>query len=209
MTETAPFLDTDQYELVADEASVPNETAELPEWWSPQRTLIAPPENLRLALAFEHFDQELARLATRWLPAAPIHRFAAIVVDFQGFMRILVDDVELEPIWTRSGESNLLVHDTYVRLICVAGVLREALEERWANEADVTSAYAHAEAVLDAFSPFVGIADRAMRRICLEGETLDGALRWLAHELDEEAAERARQAEAYIPRPTPASEDDN
>ena len=209
MTEPAPFLDTDQYELVADDASLPNETAELPEWFSAQRTVIAPPENLRLALAFEHLDQELARLASRWLPVAPIQRVAAIVVDFQGFMRILIDDVELEPIWTRSGDSNLLVHDTYVRLICVAGVLREALEERWANQADVSSAYAHAEAVLDAFSPFVGVSDRAMRRICLEGETLDGALRWLAHELDEEAAERARQAEAYLPRLAPSSDDDN
>jgi len=207
MTERALFLDTDQYELVADEAS-PYETAELPEWWSPQRTAIAPPENLRLALAFEHFEQELARLASRWVPTAPIHRIAAIVVDFEGFMRILLDDVELEPIWTRSGETNLLVHDTYVRLICVGGVLREAIEGHWAHEADLVSAYAHAEAVLDAFSPFVGISDRAMRRICLEGETLDGALRWLARELDEEAAERARQAEAYVPRIEPR-EDDN
>ena len=39
-----------------------------------------------------------------------------------------------------------------------------------------------------------------MRRICLEGETLEAALRWLAHELDEEAAERLRTAEAFVTR---------
>ncbi len=199
--------DTDPFELVSD-GELPRETAELPEWFSPQRTAIAPPENLRLALAFEHLEQELGRLARRWQTTAPIQRIAAMFVDYEAFMRILLDDVELEPIWTRSGETNLLVHDTYVRLICVAGVLREAIDERWANGADLASAYAHAEAVLDAFAPFVGISDRATRRICLEGETLDGALRWLAKELDEEAAERARQAEAYIPR-RPVVDEDN
>jgi hypothetical protein len=209
MTDRAPSLDPDQYDLVADGDAVSRETAELPEWFSPQRTTISPPENLRLALAFEHLEQELARLAPRWLAIAPIDRIAAIVFDFEGFMRILLDDVEFEPIWTRSGETNLLVHDTYVRLICVAGVLREAIDEHWASEADLVSAYAHAGAVLDAFAPFVGISDRAMRRICLEGETLDVALRWLARELDEEAAERARQAEAYIPHAAPRHDEDN
>jgi hypothetical protein len=39
-----------------------------------------------------------------------------------------------------------------------------------------------------------------MRRICLEGESLEAALRWLARELDVEAAERLRSAEAFTER---------
>jgi hypothetical protein len=164
-----------------------NVTAELPAWCSPERTRIAPPENVRLELAFEHLERELARLAPRWTASAPVARITAMVHDFASFMRVMLEDVELEPMWSRAGETQLLVHDTYVRLICVAGVLREGMDDAWAPAADLASAYAHACAVLDAFAPFVGLADRAMRRICLEGETLEGSLRWLSGELDDEA----------------------
>ena len=174
---------------------------ELPSAFSPNKTVMASPENLRLALAFDHLDLEVARLASRWESFAPRARIDSITQDFAAFMRVLLEDVELEPIYTRSAETSMLVHDTYVRLITVGGVLREAMEARWANAADLGSAYAHTEALLDAFVPFVGLADRAMRRICLEAETLEGALRWLNRQLDEEAAERLRAAEAYVPRP--------
>lgn len=177
-----------------------NSTRGVPTAFSPHHTVMASAENLRLAVAFDHLELELARLNRRWEPSAPRGRIDAIVGDFASFMRILLEDVELEPIYARSAETSLLVHDTYVRLITVAGVLREAMEGRWANAADLESAYAHAEATLDAFTPFVGLADRAMRRICLEAETLEGALRWLSRQLDEEAAERLRAAEAYVPR---------
>jgi len=123
-----------------------------------------------------------------------------MVEDLRAFMAIVLEDVELAPVYTPSAETTMLVHDTYVRLISVAGILREALDERWANPSDLGTAYAYAEATLDAFTPFVGLADRAMRRICLEGETLEAALRWLAHELDLEAAERLREAEAFVAR---------
>jgi len=177
------------------------ERRDLPSAFSPNKTVMAAPEHLRLALAFDHLDLEVARLASRWESVAPRARIDSITKDFAAFMRILLEDVELEPIYTRSAETSLLVHDTYVRLITVGGVLREAMEGRWANAADLASAYAHTEALLDAFVPFVGLADRAMRRICLEAETLEGALRWLNRQLDEEAAERLRAAEAYVPRP--------
>jgi hypothetical protein len=168
--------------------------------FSPNHTVMASAENLRLALAFDHLELELARLGARWESHAPRGRIDAIAIDFAAFMRILLEDVELEPIYSRSAETSLLVHDTYVRLITVAGVLREAMEGKWANPSDLASAYAHAEATLDAFTPFVGLADRAMRRICLEAETLEGAMRWLSRQLDEEAAERLRAAEAFVPR---------
>lgn len=171
-----------------------------PSAFSPDKTVMAAPEQLRLALAFDHLELELGRLARRWEAHAPRDRIDAIATDFAAFMRILLEDVELEPVYTRSAETSLLVHDTYVRLITVGGVLREAMEGHWASAADLASAYAHAEALLDAFTPFVGLADRAMRRICLEAETLEGALRWLGRQLDEEAAERLRAAEAYVPR---------
>jgi hypothetical protein len=173
---------------------------DFPTMFSPNHTVMASAENLRLAVAFDHLELELARLGRRWESYAPRSRIDAIATDFAAFMRILLEDVELEPIYSRSAETSLLVHDTYVRLITVAGVLREAMEGKWANAADLASAYAHAEATLDAFTPFVGLADRAMRRICLESETLEGALRWLSRQLDEEAAERLRAAEAYVPR---------
>jgi hypothetical protein len=175
-------------------------TRELPIMFSPNHTVMASAENLRLAVAFDHLELELARLGRRWEPSAPRGRIDGIVGELASFMRILLDDVELEPIYSRSAETSMFVHDTYVRLITVAGVLREAMEGRWANAADLESAYAHAEATLDAFVPFVGLADRAMRRICLESETLENALRWLSRQLDEEAAERLRAAEAYVPR---------
>lgn len=178
----------------------PASTRDVPTAFSPHHTVMASAENLKLAVAFDHLELELARLNRRWEPAAPRGRIEAIAGEFASFMRILLEDVELEPIYSRSAETSLLVHDTYVRLITVAGVLREAMEGRWANAADLESAYAHAEATLDAFTPFVGLADRAMRRICLEAETLEGALRWLSRQLDEEAAERLRAAEAYVPR---------
>lgn len=178
----------------------PRSARDFPSMFSPNHTVMASAENLRLALAFDHLELELARLGNRWESYAPRGRIDSIVTDFAAFMRILLEDVELEPIYSRSAETSLLVHDTYVRLITVAGVLREAMEGKWANPADVASAYAHAEATLDAFTPFVGLADRAMRRICLEAETLEGALRWLSRQLDEEAAERLRAAEAYVPR---------
>jgi hypothetical protein len=173
---------------------------EYPTRFSPNHTVVASAENLRLAVAFDHLELELARLRSRWESHAPRGRIDSITTDFAAFMRILLEDVELEPIYSRSAETSLLVHDTYVRLITVAGVLREAMEGKWANAADLVAAYAHAEATLDAFTPFVGLADRAMRRICLEAETLEGALRWLSRQLDEEAAERLRAAEAYVPR---------
>jgi hypothetical protein len=173
---------------------------EYPTMFSPNHTVVASAENLRLALAFDHLELELARLRSRWESHAPRGRIDSITTDFAAFMRILLEDVELEPIYSRSAETSMLVHDTYVRLITVAGVLREAMEGKWASAADLVAAYAHAEATLDAFTPFVGLADRAMRRICLEAETLEGALRWLSRQLDEEAAERLRAAEAYVPR---------
>ena len=174
---------------------------DVPSAFSPDKTVMASPENLRLALAFDHLELELARLGPRWETFAPRARIDAIASDFAAFMRILLEDVELEPVYTRSAETSMLVHDTYVRLITVGGVLREAMEAHWANAADLAAAYAHVEALLDAFTPFVGLADRAMRRICLGAETLEGALRWLARQLDEEAAERLRAAEAYVPKP--------
>ena len=200
----APLSDDEleRYELVCKLDTDPGGTIDLPPVFSPERTTISPQESLRLALVFDHFDDELMRLAHRWGTNAPIVRISSMVRDLRSFMRILLDDVELEPVYTRSAETTLLVHDTYVRLISVAGILREAIDERWANIADLESAYAYAEATLDAFTPFVGLADRAMRRICLEGETLEAALRWLAHQLDDEAAERLRAAEAFVARAT-------
>ena len=180
--------------------SPPPHPRDYPTLFSPNHTVMASAENIRLALAFDHLELELARLRDRWESYAPRSRIEAIASDYAAFMRILLEDVELEPIYSRSAETSMLVHDTYVRLITVAGVLREAMEGKWANAADLVSAYAHAEATLDAFTPFVGLADRAMRRICLEAETLEGALRWLSRQLDEEAAERLRAAEAFVPR---------
>ena len=187
---------------LSDDESERYDTIDLPPVFSPERTTLSPQDSLRLALVFDHFDDELMRLAHRWTTNAPVSRISSMVRDLRSFMRILLDDVELEPVYTRSAETTLLVHDTYVRLISVAGILREAIDERWANIADLESAYAYAEATLDAFTPFVGLADRAMRRICLEGETLEAALSWLAHQLDEEAAERLRAAEAFVARAT-------
>jgi len=192
---------------LSDHESERYDTVDLPPVFSPERTTISPQESLRLALVFDHFDDELMRLAHRWTTNAPVSRITSMVRDLRSFMRILLDDIELEPVYTRSAETTLLVHDTYVRLISVAGILREAIDEHWANIADLESAYAYAEATLDAFTPFVGLADRAMRRICLEGETLEAALRWLAHQLDEEAAERLRAAEAFVTRAKTSSRD--
>ena len=202
MTERTPWFCFDDFEASTDgEPAAPGSvTAELPPELAPDRTLVATPEHLRLAVAFDHLEQEVARLGSRWRAAAPRARIDSIVGDFAVFMRVLVEDVELEPVYSRSDETRTLVHDTYVRLICVAGLLREAMDARWAPAADLAAAYAHAEAVLDAFTPFVGISDRAMRRICLEGETLEGALHWLGRQLDEEAAERLRAAEAFTQR---------
>lgn len=196
----APLADdeADRYEVACELDPAPGNTVDLPPVFSPERTTISPQESLRLALVFDHFDDELMRLTHRWMTNAPVSRITAMVRDLRSFMRILLDDVELEPVYTRSAETTLLVHDTYVRLISVAGILREGIDERWANLADLEAAYAYAEATLDAFTPFVGLADRAMRRICLEGETLEAALRWLAHQLDDEAAERLRAAEAFV-----------
>ncbi|MEO6773915.1 MAG: hypothetical protein ABI467_13020 [Kofleriaceae bacterium] len=187
------------HESPAHESTAASARRDLPTTFSPDHTVMTSAENLRLAVAFDHLELELVRLGRRWKPHAPCERIGSIVGDFAAFMRILLEDVELEPVYSRSAESPMLVHDTYVRLITVAGVLREAIEGRWANAADLASAYAHAEATLDAFTPFVGLADRAMRRICLEAETLEGALRWLSRQLDEEAAERLRAAEAFVP----------
>ncbi|MEO9158019.1 MAG: hypothetical protein ABI591_20550 [Kofleriaceae bacterium] len=200
----APLSDdeADRFELVCKLDTEPGGTIDLPPVFSPERTTISPQESVRLALVFDHFDDELMRLAHRWTTNAPVSRITSMVRDLRSFMRILLDDVELEPVYTRSAETTLLVHDAYVRLISVAGILREGIDERWANLADLEAAYAYAEATLDAFTPFVGIADRAMRRICLEDETLEAALRWLAHQLDEEAAERLRAVEAFVARAT-------
>ncbi|MEO8549868.1 MAG: hypothetical protein ABI678_07835 [Kofleriaceae bacterium] len=162
-------------------------------------TPIASPLHAGLAIAFDQLELELARLSFRWHSHAPVTRIDRLTRDFAGFMGVVLEDVELEPVYTRSAETAMLVHDTYVRLITVAGALREGIDERWAPSVDLETAYAYAEALLDAFTPFVGIADRAMRRICLERETLEGALRWLGDQLDEEAAERCRAAEAFEP----------
>lgn len=163
-------------------------------------TPIASPLHIELALAFDELEHALAHLKHRWDPRAPEARIERLIHDFASFMAILLDDVELEPVYTRSAETAMLVHDTYVRLITVAGALREGLDERWARRDLLDAAYARAEGLLDAFTPFVGLADRAMRRICLERETLEGALRWLGDQLDEEAAERCRAAESFVPQ---------
>jgi len=185
------------YDVPANRSYGAGNTADLPPLFSPERTIT---ENVELGIAFDHFDRELVNLAARWMTNAPVSRITAMVDDLRAFMQIVLEDVELAPVYTPSAETTMLVHDTYVRLISVAGILREALDERWANATDLGTAYAYAEATLDAFTPFVGLADRAMRRICLEGETLEAALRWLAHELDLEAAERLRHAEEFAAR---------
>ena len=177
-----------------------NHTVDLPAMVSPELTVMSANPAEQLAIVFDHFDQELSRLGQRWLSHAPALRITAMIEDFRAFMQIMLDDVELVPIFTRSAESTLLVHDTYVRLITIAGALREGMEAGWANATDLERTYAYANATLDAFTPFVGLADRAMRRICLEGETLEAALRWLSTELDEEAAERLRSAEQFVAR---------
>ncbi|MFT3691541.1 MAG: hypothetical protein QM831_00255 [Kofleriaceae bacterium] len=158
------------------------------------------PESLQVAARFEQLDGALKRLEQGWSEAAPRARIAMLLADFREFMRTLLEELVLVPVWTRSAEASPLVHDTYVRLITVGGILREALDDRWAPPLDLQIAYGYCEALLDEMVPFVGLADRAMRRICLDGNTLEEALQWLTHQLDEEAADRLREAQSYVQR---------
>lgn len=158
------------------------------------------PESLHVAARFEQLDGALLRLKGAWSPNAPLARIHMLVDDFREFMRTLLDELVLVPVWTRSAEASPLVHDTYVRLITVGGILREALDEHWAEPLDLQIAYGYAEALLDEMVPFVGLADRAMRRICLDGSTLEEALQWLTRELDDEAADRLREAQSFVQR---------
>ena len=74
----------------------------------------------------------------------------------------------------------MIVHDAYMRVLALGDLLSEARDGKWAEASEIDYAYDCALDLLDALGPCASLADRALRRVTLEGLDLDDALRWIA-----------------------------
>jgi hypothetical protein len=122
----------------------------------------------------------LARLEPAWSPLAPLGAIHSRLRDLDTWLASVFDEVPTAPL---EDDHAMLFHDVYLRVIALAQMLRRAAVQRWAAPDDLVDASVAVDAVLDAFAPFICLADAALRRVVLDGEPLEVALASIEHEL--------------------------
>jgi hypothetical protein len=140
------------------------------------------PDNMTsLRARADELELALARLEPVWLPIAPLGAIHSRRRDLATWLASLFDEVPfadaLEP------DHEMLVHDVYLRVVALAQMLRRAHAQHWAPPDDLAIAASAVESVLDAFAPFIGASDAALRRVVLDNEPLEVALASIEHEL--------------------------
>lgn len=138
--------------------------------------------------AFECLRDELGRLDHRWRSGAPIYTIRSVVRSAEDFVGVMLDEVTLAPFGELSEDASMIVHDAYMRVLALGDLLAEAREGKWADASEIDYAYDCALDLLDALGPCASLADRALRRVTLEGLDLDGALRWIDDQVRVQAA---------------------
>jgi hypothetical protein len=129
--------------------------------------------------ACDRFLLEMARLDLRWDVVAPMGAIQSRRRDLQRWLDAFFDEL---PRGVIDDHDKMLAHDVYLRLIAFAQMLMRAEVRGWADSRDIRVAMARLEAVFDTFTPIIGRADVALRRVVLDGVPIEHALPW-AHEV--------------------------
>ena len=132
--------------------------------------------------AFECLEFELDRLDRRWRSGAPIYTIRSVVRAAEDFVAAMLDDVRLVPAAELRPDAESIVHDAYMRVLALADLLAEARDAAWAVDADVSCAHECAIDLLDALAPCASYADRALRRVTLEGLEIEAACAWIGEQ---------------------------
>jgi hypothetical protein len=133
--------------------------------------------------SFECLQYELGRLGRRWRSTAPRHTVRSVVRAAEDFVTVMFEDVQLAPFDELDDDSSTLVHDAYMRVLALAGLLDEARDRGWADTSDLACTYDCAIDLLDSLAPCVSYADRALRRVTLEGLEIEAACHWIDRQL--------------------------
>ncbi len=138
--------------------------------------------------AFECLQYELGRLGRRWRPGAPTYTIRSVVRAAEDFVAAMFEQVKLAPFDELTDDARMVVHDAYMRVLALADLLTEARDAKWGDSSDIGCTYDSAIDLLDALGPCASFADRALRRVTLEGIELDDACRWIDDQLRVDAA---------------------
>ncbi len=122
----------------------------------------------------------LARVEPAWTSLAPLGAIHSRLRDLDTWLASLFDEV---PAGRLEADHSMLFHDVYLRVIALAQMLLRAVAQRWAAATDLADASAAVDVLLDAFAPFICLADAALRRVVLQGEPIEVALASIEHEL--------------------------
>lgn len=134
----------------------------------------------RIRSAFGCVRYQLHLLERRWKVTAPIGTIRSIVHAIDRAQTALIDRRAFAPYDELDLGARGLVHDAFMRVLVLAGFLDEALEHEWAEPAAIEHAYEATIELCDVLSPGVSNADRALRRVALEGIEIETARKWMA-----------------------------
>jgi hypothetical protein len=136
--------------------------------------------------AFECVRYEIAWLGRRWCANAPTYTIRSIERAADEFVVAMIERGRLARFEDLSESEREHAHDAYVRVLVFADLLDEARDARWADVSDVACAHDSVIDLLDALEPCVSLADRALRRVTLEGIEVTDACRWIDEQIEQE-----------------------
>jgi hypothetical protein len=136
--------------------------------------------------AFECVRYEVAWLGRRWRSNAPIYTIRSIERAADEFVVAMIENGRLAPFEELSEAERDLAHDAYVRVLVLADLFDEARDAHWADVSDIACSHDCVIDLLDALEPCVSLADRALRRVTLEGIEVIDACRWIDEQIEQE-----------------------
>jgi hypothetical protein len=136
--------------------------------------------------AFECVRYEVAWLGRRWRSNAPIYTIRSIERAADDHVVAMIENGRLARFEELTEGERDLAHDAYVRVLVFADLLDEARDTRWADVSDIACAHDCVIDLLDALEPCVSLADRALRRVTLEGIEVVEACRWIDEQIEQE-----------------------
>ncbi|HEY1550904.1 MAG TPA: hypothetical protein VGG28_23905 [Kofleriaceae bacterium] len=136
--------------------------------------------------AFECVRYEVAWLGRRWRANAPIYTIRSIVRAADDFVVAMLENGRLARFEELSEGERDLAHDAYVRVLVLADLFDEARDTQWADVSDIGCAHDCVTDLLDALEPCVSLADRALRRVTLEGIEVTDACQWIDEQIAQE-----------------------
>ncbi len=136
--------------------------------------------------AFECVRYEVAWLGRRWRSSAPIYTIRSIERAADDTVVAMIERGRLASFEELADHQRDLAHDAYVRVLVLADLLDEARDARWADASDIACAHDCVIDLLDALEPCVSLADRALRRVTLDGIEVIDACRWIDEQIEQE-----------------------